>query len=94
MWQLIFKRHTKHLKMTSGIVYPALNNKGIILGNGVVSSVINSSLTNDGKGHLCCCYGTLTPVFSEWTEEVVWRVVPGSGSHFDLGSFGVCVCWW
>lgn len=26
MWQLIFKRHTKHLKMTSGIVYRALNN--------------------------------------------------------------------
>ena len=33
----IFKRHTKHLKMTSGIVYPPLNNKGVISENGVVS---------------------------------------------------------
>lgn len=53
IWQLIFKRHTKHFKMTLGIVFPPLNNKGVISGNGVVSECNRFQFDKGCWGHLC-----------------------------------------
>lgn len=66
--------------MTSGIVYPPLNNKGVME---QCQGVIDFNLTNDGQDHLCWWQENPTPVSSEWTEEVVWQVVWRSWSCLD-----------